>query len=143
MADQGRAPEIRAEAFGGVVRPLYQERAMKCYVVTDSELKSISLANGLMVVFFSLASSCVGFAISIAKDVAMAGELTPGAKMVLSIVQPGAYYAAAIFAVCGVWAYFWRLGAIAMIRRESGDLEPSWIAGLFQRLRWKAIPPPV
>lgn len=128
MADQGMGadPPIRADTSGGVVRPLYQERAMKCYVVTDSELKSLSLANGLMVVFFSLASALVGFGIDISKDLVLTPDVSAGARAMAEMTRQACFMFAAGFALAGLWAYAWRRSALHLIKKESGDTATAW-----------------
>ena len=45
----------RISRAGPMVKIVQSVREMKCYTVTDSELQSLSLANGLAILFFSLA----------------------------------------------------------------------------------------
>lgn len=104
---------------------------MKCYVVTDSELNSLSLANGLMVVFFSLASAFAGFGVDISKDLLLTPEATTDAKALADMARTVCFGFAAAFAGAGVWAYTWKRGSLRLIKKESGDLQPD---GLFEKL---------
>jgi hypothetical protein len=97
---------------------------MKFYRVHEPELHNLSIAHGLMVIFFSAGSGFLGFALDITKDVVMAtGELSAEGRVMAGVVRPACFYIALGFYAAGVWAYFLRRGAIGRIKRESGDTD--------------------
>jgi hypothetical protein len=95
---------------------------MKFYRVHEPELQNLSMAHGLMVIFFSAGSAFLGFGLDVAKDIAMgANELTAEAKVLKEVVQPTCFWIAAGFYVAGLWAAWKRRASIQRIKRESGD----------------------
>jgi len=92
---------------------------MRCYTVTDGELKSVSLANGLSVIFFSIASASLTFGLDLATDIALSQELTAAGRALDEMVEPASYIIAGIFFLAGLWTLWWRHNMIKTIKRES------------------------
>jgi len=93
---------------------------MRTYTVTESELWILSLANGLMTIFFSLGSGFVGIALDITKDVMLSPELAKTGEALAEIVRPACVILAVVFFACGLWAFMQRQSTIALIKKESG-----------------------
>ena len=123
MAPPENDQDINFQDTAGVTAST-KRRTMKFYQVHEPELHNLSMAHGLMVIFFSAGSAFLGFGLDVAKDVAMAtGELSAEAKVLSKTVQPACFYIAGGFFLAGLWAYVLRRGAIRRIKRESGDTE--------------------
>lgn len=98
-------------------------RTMKFYRVHEPELQNLSMAHGLMVLFFSAGSAFLGFGLDVAKDIAMATDLTAEAKVMKDVVQPACFWIASGFYLAGLWAAWKRRGSIQRIKHESGEAE--------------------
>lgn len=119
MAD---APEVQAtykEAPGGTIQPLYSERKMRCFTVTNSELHQLSFANGLMTVFFSIGSAFLAFGLDITKDVILSTSVPGEAKTIVNLAQPLLYALGIAFYVAGVLTVIWRRSMLNVIKDES------------------------
>ena len=115
--------DINFQEVAGVVATT-ASRNMKFYRVHEPELHNLSVAHGLMVIFFSAGSAFLGFGLDVTKDIAMAsGELSAEGKVMANVVRPACFYIALGFYLAGFWAYMLRRGAIIRIKRESGDNE--------------------
>jgi len=109
------------EQAGPTVQIAQSVREMKCYTVTDGELLSLSLANGLAVLFFSLASACATFGVDLVKDIALSPELTSDGMTFDHIIKPTSFILAFVFCLAGVGAVLWRRSMIGVIKRESSS----------------------
>ena len=108
-----------ATRAAGTVRIIQSVRHMNCYTVTEGELKSISLANGLAVFCFSMGSAFLTFGVDVAKDIALSPEVPQAAIFLDSVMKPASFVVSVAFFAGGVWALFWRRGMLRMIRTES------------------------
>ncbi len=104
---------------GSTVVPKYGQRNMKCYLVTESELHSLSLANGLMAACLSIMSFFIAFAIDISKDVAFSGVGTEAAKIFSGLIRPLCISTAVIFLIGAGASFWWRRSMISMIKQET------------------------
>lgn len=118
MADNDDQGTIGPSA-GSAIQPVYAQRSMKCYPVTESELKQIGLANLGVTIFVGLGGTCFGFGVDVFKDVQLAQTVPAGAKAFVDIMQPGAI---AVGVVCWIIAgalWFWRRDMLRLIKDES------------------------
>lgn len=107
-------------AAGGVVKPVYSERTMKCLTVTESELKQIGLANLGVTVCVGIGSAFAAFGIDVFKDSMLAPDVPESARVLTEYVQPLCLGVGVVFYVIAGLLYLWRRDMIGMIRRESG-----------------------
>jgi hypothetical protein len=105
---------------GGVVKPVYSERTMKCLTVTESELKQIGLANLGVTICVGIGSALVAFGIDVFKDSLLATDVPDAALMLTKYVQPMCLIGGVAFYVIAVMLWIWRKDMIGLIRRESG-----------------------
>ena len=112
------AARIESER-GGLIEPVYGKRQMRCYSVTESELKQIVLANLGITVTASLGSFFLALALDVYKDTLLAESVLDLAQVVVSYVQP-------ISLVVGLslWAFsgllmWWRHSMVDLIKKES------------------------
>ncbi len=104
---------------GSTVEPLYSSRQMRCYSVTESELKQIGLANLGITAFSSIGTGMLAFSLDIFKDTVLAGGVPESAKVALSFVQPVLLIGGIAFWVFAIFAIFWRRDMIKIIKHES------------------------
>jgi hypothetical protein len=115
--------QINFQEAGGVFAST-ASRTMKFYRVHEPELHNLTMAQGLMVLFFSAGSAFLGFGIDVAKDIAMtSGDLSAEGKVMSQVVQPACFYIATGFYIAGIWASFMRRSSIKRIKQESGESE--------------------
>lgn len=117
VANNGIA-NVTAES-GSAIRPVYATRSMKCYAVTDSELKQIGLANLGTTITFGLGSACFAFAFDIFKDAALAGAVPTSANVLVNAIQPLGYVFGALLWIAAAIIWFWRRSMIKLIKEES------------------------
>lgn len=104
---------------GSAIQPVYATRNMKCYPITDSELKQLGLANIAMTATFGAGSACFAFALDIFKDTALAGSVPPAADVLVNAIQPLGYVFGAAFWVGSIVVWIWRRNMIQTIKDES------------------------
>lgn len=104
---------------GATVEPVYSTRKMKCYSVTESELKQIGLANLGITAFASIGSGFLAFWLDIFKDTFLADSVPETAQSAINYVQPILLYVGiAFWLLCGATLY-WRRNMIQIIKDES------------------------
>lgn len=105
---------------GGVVKPVYSERKMRCLTVSESELKQLSLSNWGVTIFASIGSGLLTFGIDLFKDTALSPPGSGTAADVADTIEKlcmGGSFVCFIVAI-GLW--LWRRDMIKTIREESG-----------------------
>lgn len=95
---------------GATILTAYTEREVKAFPIFENELESLSFLNTMTLVFFSVGSAFVSFAIGIWTNAAFADKLTPEGIV-------AAKYGAPLLCVLSLAAYV--LGIIAMFSRSS------------------------
>ena len=105
---------------GGLVKPVYSEREMKCLTVTESELKQIGLANLGVTVCVGIGSAFFAFGLDVFKDSLLASDIPASALVLTQYVQPMCLVMGVAFYLVAGLLYFWRKDMIGLIRRESG-----------------------
>ena len=108
-------------AGGSKMQPLYRERKLKCYLVTEGDLSHLSLANWLVTGLAAIGSFLLSQAMQISLSASFSPEMTPAAKVLTGYAGPLMYCLAAVAFVGAVAAHFWRSSHIAIIKRESGE----------------------
>lgn len=104
---------------GSTVEPIYSARKMRCYSVTESELKQIGLANLGITAFASLGSAMLAFSLDVFKDTLLAEQIPKEADLVISYLQP-----ILLFVGVGLWIMAgltlrWRRSMIELVKEES------------------------
>ena len=100
----------------------YTARTMKCYSVTDSELRTIGLANVGQNIFLSLGSAMLAFSLDIFKDTTLATSVPTAAAEIASYVQPICLFLGIAFYIAAGSMWVWRKGMIDAIKKESSDV---------------------
>ena len=112
----------RAEGVNGAtVEPVYSQRKMKCYTVTESELRQIGLSNLGITGLFSLGAAFFAFGLDVFKDTLLAESVPDAAQAIVSYVQPICFFVSASFFVLGLLTIRWRSGLIKLIKDESSN----------------------
>ena len=107
------------EPSGGVVRPIYSERHMRCLIVSESELKQIGLANLGVTAFVGIGSALISFGFDIMKDTALEKPENATASQVADAVERICLGGGVVcFLVAGL-IWLWRRDMIKTIRAES------------------------
>ena len=95
---------------GAVFHTYHMGRTVRIYPITEGELKTISIMNTLAIVFFSIGSALLSFALGIIVNCAIDGQLTEVANTLLRVVAP-------ICGVLGIISYV--IGILALVTRKS------------------------
>lgn len=125
MADDinipGGGQPINVTGPGGLIAPLYTERRMKCFNVTQGDLSSLSLANWLVTGCAAFSSFCFSQALAVYTNAAFVEKFTAAGEML-------AYFAVPTFSILGIFgavgavcAYFWKASHWKIIEQESFD----------------------
>lgn len=112
-------PTTKFASTGSVIQPEYAQRNMKCYAVTESELKQIGLANLAVTICFGIGSGLLGLGIDIFKDTTLADSVPPNANVVVNTVQPILFIFGIVFWLAAAALWFWRRDMLSLIRKES------------------------
>jgi len=100
MTDQLHAPEASGgvQILGSSVVPLYVERKMKVYAITESEFASVSALNGQTTMFSSIGFAILSAALSIWVNAVFYTDVPPAAMLAQKYVAPiGVLIAASFF----------------------------------------------
>jgi len=112
----------RAEGVNGAtVEPVYSQRKMKCYTVTESELRQIGLSNLGITGMFSLGAAFLAFGLDVFKDTLLAESVPDAAQAIVSYVQPICFFVSASFFILGLLTIRWRSGLMQLIKDESSN----------------------
>lgn len=106
----------RTKKGGHTVKQAYVERRMTSYVVSETEMRSLSLANAVMAAFLSLGTGALGMAWDIHQSVLLGEDVVP---LVRDSGRPFLIVVAIVFYGVALGTYFLRLGIIDIIKRES------------------------
>ncbi len=104
---------------GSTVEPIYSTRKMRCYSVTESELKQINLANIAITAFSSTGSALLAFWLDIFKDTILSEKVPEVAQTAIGYVQPILLILGIGFWVAAGAALWWRRDMIKLIKQES------------------------
>lgn len=104
---------------GSTVEPVYSTRKMKCYSVTESELRQIGLANLGVTAFSAIGSALTALSVDLFKDTQLSSNIPASTVDALSLVQP-----ILVALSVGFWflvglTVWWRRNMIALIKEES------------------------
>lgn len=114
------ATEDANKASGGVVKPIYSEREMRCLTVSESELKQIGLANIGVTVFASIGSALLSFGVDLFKDNTLTPAANPSAAAMADAMEKLCLGGGLVCYIVAVVLWFWRRDMIKTIRKESG-----------------------
>jgi hypothetical protein len=131
-------PEFSAQSAGSL-RVVASRRSMRTYIVTDSELRNITLANAISGVSFSFMTGLWGYAFSMGTELIFMDKPSHDALMWNTVVHPICVYGGCIFGLFGVAMIVWRHFMIDLIKREMSP-ENRTGKGLLGRLK-EAIRP--
>lgn len=118
-AKLGAGAEKTEGINGSTVEPIYSIRKMKCYSVTESELKQIGLANIAITSMGSIGTGLFAFGLDIYKDTAFTTSIPEATEAVISILQPILLIGGIAFWVIAIIAIFWRKSMMTLIKNES------------------------
>ena len=106
---------------GSTVNLVYSERSMKCYAVTESELRQIGLANTGITAFFGIGSALIAFGLDIFKDMIFTDKVPEMARVLSDAVLPLCLGFGVIFWIVAGVIWWQRSGMIVMIKEESSS----------------------
>jgi hypothetical protein len=85
--------------IGSSVVPLYVERRMKVYAVTEGEFATLSTLNAQQTIFFSVALALISGAVSIWANAVFYNDVPPAAYVAKMFVAPAGILLAIVFLV--------------------------------------------
>jgi hypothetical protein len=97
---------------------------MKTYIITDSELRNIGLANGIAGISFSFMAGLWGYAFSLSTDMLFSDHPSDAATTWADAMRPTCEWAGAAFLILGVAMILWRHRMINLIKRENDPNGP-------------------
>lgn len=104
---------------GSRVEPVYQNRQMKCFSITESELQQINLANLGVTGFFSMGSGLFALWLDIFKDTKLSENVPAETVEILSWVQPLLLFSSISLFIFGFLIVLWRRQMLTIIKNES------------------------
>ena len=114
---------ISAEAFsGGIIKPLYSERQMKCYTVTDEELGSVSVWNAQTTTFISVGAFILSLGIGFLVDGLFTESLTAVGQLLQMVVGPICVLLSGVFFYLGWQARRTRKNLVDKIKQQSSHV---------------------
>jgi hypothetical protein len=105
--------------IGSSLVPLYVERQMKVYAVTEGEVESLSTLNAQTTIFYSVGSFLASAAISIWVNAVFYTEIPPAALVAKYIVAPLVLLVSSAFFFLGWHATRSRRSTWEVLKRES------------------------
>jgi hypothetical protein len=122
MGSAGPAPASTNTPLqiGSSMVPLYVDRKMKLYLVTESEFESLSSLNGQATGFSAVGSAMLSLALSIWINAIFYTEIPPTAYVVKVLVAPLLVFLAIVFFVLAFGANKSRNRTWTTIKTESG-----------------------
>lgn len=123
MTEEKQATSYIARGSSKLVVTEHSTRHMRSYLIYDSELKSISMLNGLATLFFSLGSFCASITLGLWSNLFATDSPSEIAKKygsilesVLGTVSGACFLIAFVITMC-------RQSEVSRIKRESGEVE--------------------
>ena len=104
---------------GSAIKPQYAQRSMKCYAVTESELKQIGLANIFTTASFGVGSALLALWLDIFKDVHLTEAVPDDFSLLIGVTQPLLFLFGVIFWIIAAIVWNWRRNMINLIKKES------------------------
>lgn len=104
---------------GSIVVNNYVQRNVKVLAIHEHEVDNVSFMNGLSSVCFSIMSALVGFSVSTWVNAAFQSEWSPAARILSSVVAPGACILAVLFLVAGLLALDRKNSTLKTIKSQS------------------------
>jgi len=92
---------------------------MKVYGVTENELRTLTIINAAAAALFSIGAACLGYGLNLHASLLLVDNMPDKAKVLSDVVQPLAFYAAAVFFLLGIAAWLARGGFIKTIKKET------------------------
>jgi hypothetical protein len=107
--------------IGSSVVPLYVERKMKVFAVTEGEFASLSALSAQTTFFSSTGMAILGSAVSIWVNALFYTDVPPAAYIAKVYVAPTAVLIAIVFFGLAVYAHLARRSTWAQIKSESSS----------------------
>ncbi len=104
---------------GATILTAYAERQVKAYPIFETELDSISFLNTQVLVYFSVGSALLSFAVGIWTNAAFAENLTPAGTLLARVAGPLLCVASAAAYLLGLNARRSRVSQWMKIKQES------------------------
>lgn len=116
------APDISTETTrGATILTAYGKREVKAYPVLEPEVDAIAFFNTLTLVFSSLGSAALSFAIGIWTNAAFAERFTPEAIILAKFVAPALCVVAGILFLLALWSRNSRKSTWEKIKLKTTD----------------------
>jgi hypothetical protein len=104
---------------GATISTSYVGRQMRAFAIVANEVRTISMMNTLATIFFSVGTTCVGFAVGIWTNAMFYETLTPEGRILSHVIGPALCALAFILGCLGIWALRSRSTTWDAIRKES------------------------
>ncbi len=104
---------------GATLEPIYSRRRFKCFVVTESELQQIGLANLTATATGSLGSGFFAFWLDIYKDSLLTPDLPKEAAYFFTYARPTCFWLAIVFWLLTGSLMVWRHRLVETFKSES------------------------
>lgn len=98
------------------------KRAMKSYNITDVEIDSLGLAQGISAVCFAIGTGFLTTCIDIKKDVMLSAQATPVSIALDFSVMTFGFPVAVVFYLVGIATFLYTNSVVKRIKRESEQI---------------------
>lgn len=95
-------------------------RTVKIYPILESELRSISMLNSLVIMLVSVGTFFLSYAIGLATDWAMQDSITATGTILVNVVVPICLVLCLVFFASAYWAYKRRKNDLDKTLEETG-----------------------
>jgi RsiW-degrading membrane proteinase PrsW (M82 family) len=119
MSGPPHPPISTQQALGATISTAYVGCQMRAFAIVEHEVRTISMMNTLGTIFFSVGTTCLGFAVGIWTNAMFYDTLTPEGRILSHVIAPFLCGLAFVLGCLGVWAFRSRSTTWDAIRRES------------------------
>jgi hypothetical protein len=119
MAESSESPHIFTQVQGATISTAYVGRQMKAFAIVENEVRTISMMNTLAIIFFSIGTTLLGYAVGIWTNSMFADKLTPEGSILSHVIAPILCALALTLGCLGIWAIRSRSTTWNAIRQES------------------------
>jgi hypothetical protein len=104
---------------GSTLNPVYSVRSMKCFAVTESELRQLSLVNNSITATFGIGSGLLAFGANIFSSALFTDKLPATGIILRDSILPICLLLGIVFWLFSGGLWLWRNGFLKLIKKES------------------------